>query len=623
MKNYDVIVVGGGHAGIEACLSSARKGLSTLLVTLDFKFVGAAPCNPSIGGPAKGIVVREIDALGGEMAKATDATMIQIKMLNTSKGPGVQCLRAQIDKLEYMGYMQNVIKEQENLDVLEDMTIDLIVENNVCKGVRTQKNGDISSKVVILTTGTYMESKVLVGHTARDEGPDGQKQSLGLSPKLASYGIELFRLKTGTPPRILASSIDYSKMEEQPGMEGRLYFSYTNRDKKITADNQIMCYLIHTAPETHQIIRDNLGESAMYGGMVTGIGPRYCPSIEDKIVRFADKERHQLFIEPESKSLPTIYLQGFSTSMPPHVQEKMVRSLPGLENAEFVKYAYAIEYDALVPTQLYPSLESKVLENLFCAGQINGTSGYEEAAGQGLIAGINASNKILGREPLILKRDESYIGLMIDDLVTKGTEEPYRLLTSRSEYRLLLRHDNVDLRLMEYGYREGLISEELHNQLLDKIAKTEELKNVIEEHRYTAKHPINDRIKVLGYPDIDKGVSALELLRRPGITCELLKEFIEEINNYSEEVIEQVEIAVKYEGYIKKQEKESADYRKLEDMKLPADLDYNTVDNLALEARQKLNKIKPLTIGQASRISGVNPADISILLIYFKMKGRR
>jgi len=621
MKSYDVIVIGGGHAGIEACLSSARKGLSTLLVTLDFSFVGAAPCNPSIGGPAKGIVVREIDALGGEMAKATDATMIQIKMLNTSKGPGVQCLRAQIDKLDYMEYMQRVIKEQENLDVLEDMTVDLIVENNVCCGVRTKDNGDIRSKAVILTTGTYMESKVLVGHTARDEGPDGQKQSLGLSPKIAEYGIELFRLKTGTPPRILASSIDFSKMEEQPGMEGRLSFSHSNKEP-IKIDNQIMCYLIHTAPETHDIIRDNLQESAMYGGLVTGIGPRYCPSIEDKIVRFADKERHQLFIEPESRRLPTIYLQGFSTSMPPHVQEKMVRSLPGLENAEFVKYAYAIEYDALVPTQLYPSLESKILENFFCAGQINGTSGYEEAAGQGLIAGINASNKILGREPLILKRDESYIGLMIDDLVTKGTQEPYRLLTSRSEYRLLLRHDNADLRLMKYGYQEGLISEQQYSALLNKIEKTKELQSLIESHRYTAKHEINERIKVLGYPDIDKGVSALELLRRPGITCDMLKEFIPEINDYDPEVIEQVEITVKYEGYIKKQEKESMEYRKLENMKLPLDLDYNTVDNLALEARQKLNKIKPLTIGQASRISGVNPADISILLIYFKMKGR-
>ena len=622
MKNYDVIVIGGGHAGIEACLSSARKGLSTLLITLDFSYVGAAPCNPSIGGPAKGIVVREIDVLGGQMAKTTDKTMMQIKMLNTSKGPGVQCLRAQIDKIEYMKYMQSIIKQQDNLDILEDMVVDLIVENKVCLGVRTKENGDIRSKTTILTTGTYMEAKILVGHTSKDEGPDGQKQSLGLSPKLASYGIELFRLKTGTPPRVLSSSIDYSKMEEQPGMEGHLSFSYTTKES-LPIDKQIMCYLIHTTTGTHKIINENLHESAMYGGLVTGIGPRYCPSIEDKLVRFADKERHQLFIEPESRSLDTTYLQGFSTSMPPEIQEKMVHSLPGLENAKIVKYAYAIEYDALVPTQLYPSLESKVLSNLFCAGQINGTSGYEEAAGQGLVAGINASNKILGKEPLILKRDESYIGLMIDDLVTKGTNEPYRLLTSRSEYRLLLRHDNADRRLLKYGYDNGLISEERYQSLLRKEKEIEELKEIIESYRFTAKSPINDRIKELGYPDIDKGVSALELLKRPGITTTLLKEFINEIDNFDIEVVEQVEIEVKYEGYIKKQLKESENYRKLEEMKLSKDIDYNTIPNLALEARQKLNKIKPLTIGQATRISGVNPADISILLIHLKMKGRR
>ncbi len=619
---YDIIVVGGGHAGIEACLSSARKGLSTLLVTLDFSNVGSAPCNPSIGGPAKGVVVREIDALGGQMAITTDKTYLQMKMLNSSKGPGVQCLRAQIDKLDYKEYMQKVIKEQKNLDVLEDMTIDLVVENQKCLGIVTKEHGRIDSKCVILTTGTYLESTVLVGHTATISGPEEQKSAQGLSPKLKEYGLEIFRLKTGTPPRIDKDSVDFSKMEEQPGTNQKLAFSYTTKEFK-PVEEQCMCYLIHTKPETHKIIQDNLQESAMYSGLVTGIGPRYCPSIEDKIVRFSDKERHQLFVEPESNRMNTIYLQGFSTSMPKEVQEKMVHSLPGFEKAKFVKYAYAIEYDAVVPTQLYPSLETKVIENLFCAGQINGTSGYEEAAGQGIIAGINAANKVLNKEPLILRRDEAYIGLMIDDLVTKGTQEPYRLLTSRSEYRLLLRHDNADQRLLKYGYENGLISEKRYQEFEEKMENIKKLKEELEEERFTCRHPINEKIKELGYPDIDKGVSAVELLKRPAITMDLLKSYFHKEHNYNDDVFEEAEIEIKYEGYILKQLKEAESSRKLEEMKIPLDLDYDAVPNLALEARQKLKKFKPLTIGQASRISGVNPADISILLIYFKVQKKK
>ena len=619
---YDVIVVGGGHAGIEACLSAARRGAKTLLVTLDFSHVGMAPCNPSIGGPAKGVVVREIDALGGQMGITTDHTYLQMKMLNSSKGPGVQCLRAQIDKLDYMEYMQKVIKDQENLDILEDMVVDLIVKDNKCCGIVGKKTGPVESGAVVLTTGTYMESNILRGHTSTIGGPDGQESARGLSPKLKEYGLEIFRLKTGTPPRLDEATVDYSKMEEQPGTPGNLAFSYTTKEF-VPIEKQCMCYLIHTVEDTHKIIKDNLLESAMYSGLVTGVGPRYCPSIEDKIVRFADKEAHQLFIEPESKRMNTVYLQGFSTSMPPEVQEKMVHSLPGFENAKFIKYAYAIEYDAIIPTQLYPTLETKVIENLFTAGQINGTSGYEEAAGQGIIAGINAVSKIRGEEPLILRRDEAYIGLMIDDLVTKGTQEPYRLLTSRSEYRLLLRHDNADQRLLKYGHQYGLVSDERYNEFLKKLEDIATLKEQLKEERYTKKSPINDEIKKLGYEDIDKGVSALELLKRPYIGINLLKPYLKGEYNYSEDVFEEAEIEIKYEGYIKKQLKEANSAAKYEKMKIPSDLNYDDVPNLAIEARQKLKKFKPMTVGQASRISGVNPADITILLIYFKTQKKK
>lgn len=614
--NYDVIVVGGGHAGIEAALAAARLNYQVALITLDKKNIGQTPCNPSIGGPAKGVVVREIDALGGQMGITTDNTCIQMKMLNTAKGPGVQCLRAQIDKLVYPKYMQDVLDNEKNVTILETMVKELIVENNKCLGVIIENGTKLFSKTTILTTGTYLEACVLIGHEIKDEGPDKQRSAKGLSGQLAQLGFKILRLKTGTPPRIAKESIDFSKAEIQLGSLGEYAFSYTTT-KFLPLEKQQPCYLIHTTLNTHKIIQDNLKLSAMYSGNIKGRGPRYCPSIEDKIVRFADKERHQLFLEPESLSNNSIYLQGFSTSMPYDIQEKMVHSLPGLEKAIFLKYAYAIEYDAIYPTQLKPSLETKIIENLFTAGQINGTSGYEEAAGQGLIAGINAVLKIKNQTPLVLRRDESYIGLMIDDLVTKGTNEPYRLLTSRSEYRLLLRHDNADLRLTEYGHKIGLINEERYQKFLNKKQKIEELKQLLAN------------LKVKDYPELlvytkEKNMSEninhltlIEYLKRPDV--KLIE--ISKILNIEEsfEVLQQVEIQIKYEGYIKKQLKDAQEQAKLENFYLPNNLDYNKIDHLALEARQKLQEIKPETLGQASRISGVNPSDINALLIHLRL----
>lgn len=614
--NYDVIVVGGGHAGIEAALAAARLNYQVALITLDKKNIGQTPCNPSIGGPAKGVVVREIDALGGQMGITTDNTCIQMKMLNTAKGPGVQCLRAQIDKLVYPKYMQDVLDNEKNVTILETMVKELIVENNKCLGVIIENGTKLFSKTTILTTGTYLEACVLIGHEIKDEGPDKQRSAKGLSGQLAQLGFKILRLKTGTPPRIAKESIDFSKAEIQLGSLGEYAFSYTTT-KFLPLEKQQPCYLIHTTLNTHKIIQDNLKLSAMYSGNIKGRGPRYCPSIEDKIVRFADKERHQLFLEPESLSNNSIYLQGFSTSMPYDIQEKMVHSLPGLEKAIFLKYAYAIEYDAIYPTQLKPSLETKIIENLFTAGQINGTSGYEEAAGQGLIAGINAVLKIKNQAPLVLRRDESYIGLMIDDLVTKGTNEPYRLLTSRSEYRLLLRHDNADLRLTEYGHKIGLINKERYQKFLNKKQKIEELKQLLAN------------LKVKDYPELlvytkEKNMSEninhltlIEYLKRPDV--KLIE--ISKILNIEEsfEVLQQVEIQIKYEGYIKKQLKDAQEQAKLENFYLPNNLDYNKIDHLALEARQKLQEIKPETLGQASRISGVNPSDINALLIHLRL----
>ena len=613
---YDVIVVGGGHAGLEAIFAASKLNERVALITLDFNTVGMMPCNPSIGGPAKGVVVREIDALGGEMGHAADATYLQMKMLNTAKGPGVQCLRAQSDKVEYVEYMKKKVKEHSNIDVLETMAVDLIVENNTCLGIITEKNEKIFGKTVILTTGTYLNGKILRGSEFIYEGPDGQRSAIGLTEALERQGIETMRLKTGTPPRLKKDTIDYSEMQIERGTDRELSFSFDTTEY-VEFEKQACCYLIHTTPETHKIIEENLSKSAMYGGHVEGVGPRYCPSIEDKIVRFNDKERHQLFVEPESIHLDTIYLQGFSTSMPIDVQDMMIRSLPGLKNVEVIKYAYAIEYDAINPLELKVSLETKKVNNLFCAGQINGTSGYEEAGAQGLIAGINASRLIKGLEPLVLRRDEAYIGVMIDDLVTKGTKEPYRLLTSRAEYRLLLRHDNADSRLKQIGYDIGLVKEESYQRFIKKLEDVNELTNKLNEVRFTPKSKINEDLKALNLTTLEYGISALELLKRPNVTLELIMPYIE--GNYSKEVIESTEINVKYTGYIKKQLETAQKQKELESVKIP-NLDYDKVPHLALEARQKLQKVQPSNIGQASRISGVNPSDISVLLIYLKQE---
>ena len=613
---YDVIVVGGGHAGLEAIFAASKLNERVALITLDFNTVGMMPCNPSIGGPAKGVVVREIDALGGEMGHAADATYLHMKMLNTAKGPGVQCLRAQSDKVEYVEYMKKKVKEHSNIDVLETMAVDLIVENNTCLGIITEKNEKIFGKTVILTTGTYLNGKILRGSEFIYEGPDGQRSAIGLTEALERQGIETMRLKTGTPPRLKKDTIDYSEMQIERGTDRELSFSFDTTEY-VEFEKQACCYLIHTTPETHKIIEENLSKSAMYGGHVEGVGPRYCPSIEDKIVRFNDKERHQLFVEPESIHLDTIYLQGFSTSMPIDVQDKMIRSLPGLKNVEVIKYAYAIEYDAINPLELKVSLETKKVNNLFCAGQINGTSGYEEAGAQGLIAGINASRLIKGLKPLVLRRDEAYIGVMIDDLVTKGTKEPYRLLTSRAEYRLLLRHDNADSRLKQIGYDIGLVKEESYQRFIKKLEDVNELTNKLNEVRFTPKSKINEDLKALNLTTLEYGISALELLKRPNVTLEIIMPYIE--GSYSKEVIESTEINVKYTGYIKKQLETAQKQKELESVKIP-NLDYDKIPHLALEARQKLQKVQPSNIGQASRISGVNPSDISVLLIYLKQE---
>ena len=617
--NFDVIVVGGGHAGIEATLAVARMGYTSCLISLDISNIGQTPCNPSIGGPAKGVVVREIDALGGQMGITTDNTYIQMKMLNTAKGPGVQCLRAQIDKLKYPKYMQDVLLNEPNVTVLETMIKKLIVNDGKCVGVIDENGNEITSKCVILTTGTYLESTILVGHDVTVSGPFGQRAALGLSPHLEELGFKIFRLKTGTPARVKAGSIDFSKAELQLGTDRELGFSYQT-DKFIPLKDQHPCYLIHTTDETKKIIEDNLLESAMYSGNVKGRGPRYCPSIEDKIVRFNDKERHQLFLEPESADTDSIYIQGFSTSMPTDIQEKMVHSLPGLENAEFICYAYAIEYDAIIPTQLKLSLETKLVENLFTAGQINGTSGYEEAAGQGLIAGINAVRKIQGKEPLILKRNESYIGLMIDDLVTKGTNEPYRLLTSRSEYRLLLRHDNADLRLRQYGYDVGLLRQDVYDSYIKKVNDINRLTELLSTTKVVKNENLNKYVNEKGYVDSVTGMLLSDLIRRPYIELKDVLSYIDLNETFDRYVIEEVEIQIKYEGYLRKQEKEAKEQSRLEQYKIPSDIDYDDIAHLALEARQKLKEIRPETIGQASRISGVNPADISVLMVYLKLR---
>ena len=612
---YDVIVVGGGHAGIEASHIAAKMGKNTLLITGNIKNIGDMPCNPSIGGTAKGIIVREVDALGGLMGRIADVSHIQIKMLNNSKGPAVRSLRAQADKVTYPKNMQEYLMKMPNLTIRESLVEDLIIENNIVKGIITENNEKIEGKTVVLTTGTYLCGNILVGSKNTPGGPHGERRSNYLSTKLKEYGLKIIRLKTGTPQRIKKDSIDFSVMSEEHG--DSTYWTFSNDfGPNYKIEDQKSCYLLYTNELTHQIIRENLSKSAMYGGYATGVGPRYCPSIEDKIVRFADKERHQLFLEPESLYYDDWYLQGFSTSMPEDVQEKMVHSLHGLENAVITKYAYAIEYDAIDPLQIKPSLENKVLENLFTAGQINGTSGYEEASGQGIIAGINAVLKVDNKEPLILKRSDAYIGVLIDDLVTKGTIEPYRMLTSRAEFRLILRHDNADLRLRHYAHDIGTINEEQYNRLIDKEEKIKELTKYLQENTL---HLTEDVIKVFESNNINvplTGLNYYDLLKRPEITLKFIENFIE--INYSSEVKEQVEINAKYDGYIKKAYKEIEKLSRLEEKQIPDDIDYQKVTNLASEARQKLEKIRPKTIAQASRISGVNPVDISVLTIYLK-----
>ncbi|WP_373894379.1 tRNA uridine-5-carboxymethylaminomethyl(34) synthesis enzyme MnmG [Virgibacillus sp. CBA3643] len=613
--HYDVIVIGAGHAGVEAGVAASRMGAKTLMLTLNLDMIAFMPCNPSLGGPAKGIVVREVDALGGVMAKVIDKTYIQMRMLNTGKGPAVQALRAQADKPLYIKEMKNVIENEENLTLRQGMVNELIVEDGVCKGIITESKAKYSAETVIITTGTFNRGRVLMGDLDYESGPNNQRVSVKLSEHLEELGFELTRFKTGTPPRVNSRTIDYSKTEIQPGDEKPQGFSYETTE---FITDQIPCWLTYTNEVTHQMINDNLQLSAMYSGMKRGTGPRYCPSIEDKIVRFNDKPSHQVFLEPEGRDTEEVYVQGLSTSLPESVQHDMVRTVPGLENAEIMRAGYAIEYDAIVPTQLWPSLETKKISGLFTAGQINGTSGYEEAAAQGIMAGINAAAKVTGKDPVILDRSQAYIGVLIDDLVTKGTNEPYRLLTSRAEYRLLLRHDNADLRLTEIGYKLGTVSEDRYKKFVEKNNAVEEEKKRLSKITVKPTEDVNKVMAEAGTAPLKEATKAYELLRRPELNYDIVERMIEPNLELTQLVREQVGIQIKYEGYIKKANDQVARMLKMEDKKIPEDIDYEDISGIATEARQKLEKIRPLSVGQASRISGVNPADVSILLVYIE-----
>lgn len=612
---FDCIVVGAGHAGVEAALASARMGASTLVLTLNLDMIAFMPCNPSIGGPAKGIVVREIDALGGAMGKVIDKTHIQMRMLNTGKGPAVRALRAQLDKVLYQQEMKRLLEEEKNLTVRQASVDELIIEEDEVKGIVTQVGAVYRAKTVIITTGTFLRGEIVIGNIRYSSGPNNQMPSIKLADNIRELGFDMVRFKTGTPPRVNSRTIDYSKTEIQPGDAEPRAFSFETTEYIL---DQLPCWLTYTSPLTHEIINENLHLSPMYSGEKIGPGPRYCPSIEDKIVRFNDKSRHQIFLEPEGRNTEEVYVQGLSTSLPEHIQKRLIESVPGLENAKMMRAGYAIEYDSIVPTQLKPTLETKKIRNLYTAGQLNGTSGYEEAAGQGIMAGINAAARALGKEELILSRSDGYIGVLIDDLVTKGTNEPYRLLTSRAEYRLLLRHDNADLRLTEIGYKLGLVSDERferytikQKQIVEEVARLRKVTIKPEEY-------VHEIMRETAGSELKEPMKAANLLKRPEISYDQISRIIPSVEKLSTEVAEQVEIFIKYEGYIEKSMQQVERMNKMEDKKIPDKIDYDAITGIASEAKSMLNKVRPLSIAQASRMPGVNPADISILLVYIE-----